>query len=172
MNNEHWVFGYGSLMWRPGFEFIEKTPALLRGYHRSLCVYSTHHRGTKLQRGLVLGLDHGGACMGIAYKIADDKYAQTYEYLREREMISYVYKEKQLGLKLQDGRKITALTYCIDRNQTQYARGLSTDEQLALVKNAEGISGKNPDYVLQTVEAMRSLGIHDYPLEALANRLR
>jgi glutathione-specific gamma-glutamylcyclotransferase len=169
--SEFWVFGYGSLMWKPGFTYVEKSPARLKGYHRSLCVYSTHHRGTPEKRGLVLGLDHGGSCVGMAFRVCPDCIEETHAYLKAREMISYVYKEKYLSLILQDGRKVQALAYCIDRTHKQYARGLSTEEQLTLVANAEGLSGKNPDYVIQTVEAMRELGIHDYPLEKLALKL-
>src|ERR1700710_3303101 len=85
-----WVFGYGSLMWRPDFEFIEKVPARLVGEHRALCVYSFVHRGTPEKPGLVLGLDRGGACRGIAFRVAQNNRAATVGYLREREQVTSV----------------------------------------------------------------------------------
>src|ERR1700736_3749246 len=88
-----WVFGYGSLMWRPGFDFIEQVPARLIGEHRALCVYSFDHRGTPEKPGLVLGLDRGGACRGIAFRVRDTQRHATIEYLRSREQTTNVYRE-------------------------------------------------------------------------------
>ena len=90
---ELWVFGYGSLMWRPGFEFIEQVPARLIGEHRALCVYSFDHRGTPEQPGLVLGLDRGGACRGVAFRVAAKQRSDTIDYLRSREQTTHVYRE-------------------------------------------------------------------------------
>jgi cation transport protein ChaC len=170
---ELWVFGYGSLMWRPGFEFLERIPAALIGAHRSLCIYSFHHRGTQNHPGLVLGLDEGGACRGIAFRIAADKAEPTLAYLREREQVTDVYVEAMKPVSLLDGsaRELEALCYIVDRGHPQYAGRLSLDVQATLVRSAAGQSGANVDYVLNTVRHLEDAGIHDVELMALAQRL-
>ncbi len=170
---ELWVFGYGSLMWRPGFAFEASAPGLLKGSHRALCVYSIFHRGTKEQPGLVLGLDRGGACRGIAYKIAAGAEEATVAYLREREQITEVYLEAYRKVALLDGsaRSVRALTYLVDRSHRQYAGHLSLDEQLNIVRGGKGESGENVEYVLNTVRHLEEVGVHDPLLAALAARL-
>lgn len=170
---ENWVFGYGSLMWKPGFEHIEARPALLRGAHRQLCVYSYVHRGTPERPGLVLGLDRGGACRGLAFKVADERWPDVVEYLRAREQVTMVYRETRTSIELTrpDKRKVPALVFMVDRSHEQYAGALSVAEQVKWVNGAVGRSGKNPEYVLNTVEHMRESGIHDPRLEELANLL-
>ena len=125
---ELWVFGYGSLMWRPGFAFIEQAPAALIGAHRSLCIYSFHHRGTPESPGLVLGLDEGGACRGVAFRVAPERRDATLAYLREREQVTDVYVEAIRPVSLLDGsgRELEALCYIVDRGHPQYAGRLST----------------------------------------------
>src|ERR1700740_911619 len=127
-----WVFGYGSLMWRPGFEFIEQVPARLIGEHRALCVYSFVHRGTPEKPGLVLGLDRGGACRGIAFRVAADKRAATVAYLRAREPVTSVYREAMRSVWLEDKarRRVSALAYVVDRGHVQCAGRLTLREQL------------------------------------------
>src|ERR1700743_3543587 len=117
-----WVFGYGSLMWRPDFEFVERVPARLIGEHRALCVYSFVHRGTPEKPGLVLGLDRGGACRGIAYRVAEKYRADTVAYLREREQVTSVYREviRSVWLENEARQRISALTYVVDRGHGQY----------------------------------------------------
>src|SRR5499433_2070144 len=112
-----WVFGYGSLMWRPGFESIEQAPARLIGEHRALCVYSFVHRGTPEKPGLVLGLDRGGNCRGIAYRVTGKKRVATIEYLRGREQVTMVYREAWRPAWLDDDPKqsVQALVYMVDR---------------------------------------------------------
>src|SRR6201991_2819824 len=118
-----WVFGYGSLMWRPDFEFIEQVPARLIGEHRALCVYSFDHRGTPEKPGLVLGLDRGGTCRGVAFRIAEKDRAATVGYLRAREQVTSVYREVMRSVWLENGprQRIGALTYVVDRGHVQYA---------------------------------------------------
>src|SRR5690349_2563312 len=87
-DSDLWVFGYGSLIWKPGFEFVEQRPARLIGEHRSLCIYSMVHRGTPEKPGLVLGLDRGGACQGVAFRVARKQRDATVAYLREREQVT------------------------------------------------------------------------------------
>jgi cation transport protein ChaC len=168
-----WVFGYGSLMWRPGFEFSEQAPAALIGAHRSLCIYSFHHRGTQEHPGLVLGLDEGGACRGVAFRVAPDKSDMTLAYLREREQVTDVYVEAIKPVSLLDGsgRELEALCYIVDRGHPQYAGRLSMEAQARLVRSASGLSGSNIDYVLNTVRHLEEAGIHDVELMALAQRL-
>lgn len=166
-----WVFGYGSLIWRPGFDFIESVQARLHGYHRSLCVFSHVHRGTPEQPGLVLGLDRGGVCRGVAFRVAGAKAEDTVAYLREREQATSVYLEKWLSLSLADGRRIRGLAYVADRKHLQYAGRLPAEDLLSLVKAGRGVSGENPDYVLQTQEHLQRMGIFDPVLSELAQRL-
>ncbi len=170
---ELWVFGYGSLMWRPEFAFTERAPAALIGAHRALCVYSFHHRGTQEQPGLVLGLDRGGACRGVAFRVEAAHKGATLAYLREREQVTDVYLEAFRSIALLDGsdRELSALCYLVDRSHPQYAGRLSIEAQARLVRSAEGRSGTNIDYVLNTARHLEEAGIDDMPLASLAARL-
>lgn len=169
-----WVFGYGSLIWRPGFEFAERMPAHILGMHRSLCIYSFDHRGTPERPGLVLGLDFGGACRGIAYRVAAKRRPATLKYLRDREQTTAVYRELVRGIALdaKPERRVDALCYAVDRGHPQYAGRLTHDRQLQIVRQAHGRSGNNRDYVLETAKALDALGIVDHDLQVVAQRLR
>jgi cation transport protein ChaC len=169
-----WVFAYGSLMWRPGFDYLERLPARLTGLHRSLCVYSFVHRGTPECPGLVLGLDRGGACRGIAFRIAPQKRNDTIAYLRDREQVTKVYIEAMRNVTLlgHDQRIVSALVYLVDRGHPQYAGKLSLEQQLQHIRRAHGKSGANPDYVLSTVAELESHGYRDANLHQLAERLK
>ena len=170
---QHWVFGYGSLMWRPGFNYVRKCSALVRGYHRSLCVYSHVHRGTPDRPGLVLALDRGCACHGTAFEIATTHWDDTVAYLRAREQVTKVYIERQIFLTLsQPPYRVQALTYVVDRRHIQYAGVLSHIIQAQHVCGAEGVSGRNTEYVLNTLAHLRELNIRDATLEKLAVQLR
>jgi glutathione-specific gamma-glutamylcyclotransferase len=173
-NEDLWVFGYGSLMWRPGFEHLERIPARLTGLHRGLCVYSFVHRGTPEKPGLVLGLDRGGACRGIAYRIAADRRDTTIEYLRAREQVTMVYREtmRRITLATTPARQVTALLYMVDRSHPQYAGRLDLERQLHLVRQGHGRSGANLDYVIATVAEIEAQGCRDAGLHLLAERLR
>lgn len=163
-----WVFGYGSLMWRPGFQFIRREIALLRGYHRRLCVYSHVHRGTPEQPGLVMGLDRGGACTGIAFEVRGEDAEATIDYLRAREQVTSVYLERQVSVTLTSrGKPIRATTYIVDRAHRQYVPKISDEDQLPFILKGVGVSGRCVDYVTATAEHLRELGIHDHRLEAL-----
>ncbi len=170
---ELWVFAYGSLMWQPGFDFSERAPAALIGAHRSLCIYSFHHRGTSDYPGLVLGLDQGGACRGVAFRVAAESYDETLAYLRAREQVTDVYVEITKPVSLLDGsaREREAVCYMADRGHPQYAGRLSSERQADLVRSAAGLAGSNLDYVLNTVRHLEEAGIHDAELVALARRL-
>jgi glutathione-specific gamma-glutamylcyclotransferase len=165
-----WVFGYGSLMWRPGFRYLERAVARIRGYHRALCVYSHVHRGTPDQPGLVLGLDRGGSCRGIAFRVAAADREATIAYLRAREQVTSVYRELYLNAQIDDGRHVSALSYAVDRDHIQYAGRLAREDVARLVAQGQGISGANPDYVRATQEHLAALGIADAMLEWLARK--
>jgi glutathione-specific gamma-glutamylcyclotransferase len=173
-HDELWVFGYGSLMWRPGFEYIERMPAKLTGLHRALCVYSFVHRGTPEQPGLVLGLDRGGACRGVAFRVAAAQREATVQYLRDREQVTSVYLEAYRQVDLMDGsrRRVRALVFCVDRGHVQYAGRISIEQQLHLVRRGHGRSGPNRDYVVSTVDALEEMGIRDRDLHLLVQNLK
>src|SRR4051812_11084622 len=158
-------------MWRPGFPFIERRPAHLYGYHRALCVLSHVHRGTPEKPGLVLGLDRGGRCHGIAFRVAASEAAATVAYLREREQVTSVYLERYLPVRLNDDGTVQALAYVVDRRHPQYARHESFNEVLTLVKQGHGVSGENRDYVRSTYEHLLAMGVVDPLLERLAKAL-
>lgn len=172
--DEFWVFGYGSLMWKPGFPHLARSAARLYGAHRQLCVYSFYHRGTEDTPGLVMGLDKGGACRGAAYQVAHDHWDATVEYLRAREQVTMVYREEYVQVKLlePEPRTVTALCYLVDRSHVQYAGNLPVQDQLRFVRQGVGHSGENPEYVVKTVEHMRESGIHDSKLEELVHHLQ
>jgi cation transport protein ChaC len=173
-NEDLWVFGYGSLIWRPGFEFVERAPARVVGLHRSLCVYSFVHRGTPEHPGLVLGLDLGGACRGVAYRVAARRRADALAYLRAREQATAVYREtvRLVWLAGRPERRVDAVCYMVDRSHVQYAGRLTHERQLHLVRQGHGRSGNNRDYVIETVRALETLGIRDPELHLLAERLK
>ncbi len=166
-----WVFGYGSLMWRPGFAFAEHQIATVRGYHRALCVYSHVHRGTPEKPGLVLGLDRGGSCKGVAFRVPAMVASAAIAYLRQREQVTLVYRELLLQTRLADGRRVMALSYAVDRGHVQYAGRLARPELERLVLQGQGASGANPDYVRNTQAHLAQLGIRDATLDWLAQRL-
>lgn len=167
-----YVFGYGSLMWRPGFPHGEKRTATVRGRHRALCVYSWVHRGTETRPGLVLGLDRGGACRGIVFEVADADRDAVIDYLRAREQVTMVYREATVAARCDDGVTVEALTYVVDRKHRQYAGKLSHEETLRQVIGASGRSGPNEEYVLSTADHLTELGVADRHLHALARDLR
>ncbi len=169
--SDFWIFGYGSLIWNPGFELVERQKATLHGLHRSLCIYSWVHRGTQEKPGLVLGLDQGGSCQGMAMKAAAENRTQVIDYLRAREMVTAVYLECWRKIALTSGEAVDALVYRVDQTSPQYARGLSLDHQADIIRTARGGSGHNTDYVKSTVAAMQQEGIRDRRLEYINEKL-
>lgn len=170
---EFWVFGYGSLMWRPGFDYDDSAPALLTGAHRSFCIYSIVYRGTPTRPGLVLGLDAGGYCQGMAFRATTAKAAETLCYLRKRELVTNVYRELFRPVTLLDGRnqQVRALCYMVNCTHPQYAGELPVDRQAAIVRTSRGRGGPNIDYVLNTAAHLRDLGVSDPRVERLLVRL-
>ncbi|CUH52357.1 gamma-glutamylcyclotransferase [Shimia marina] len=168
-----WVFGYGSLLWNPGFEVAEQMVARLDGWHRSFCMRSIHHRGTEAHPGLVLALDaeEGAHCQGLALKVAQGHEAQTLDYLRERELVSSAYLEKTLPLALSDGRQVEAVTYVIDPHHVQYCH-LALQEQAEIISTAVGGRGPNTEYLHNTASHLFELGIEDADLDWLSREVR
>ena len=166
------IFAYGSLMWRPDFEFVKSTLGHVTGYHRRLSVYSNHYRGTPEKHGLVLGLDKGGICVGLVYDIAPERWAKVLDYVRKRELVSQVYREVVENISVaEDGKKVTAVTYVVDPTHPQFAPPMSDAEIVAIVSKAHGLAGSCLDYVWNTILHLRSLKIHDNGLESLARHL-
>ncbi len=163
-----WVFGYGSLMWRPGFAYEEARRARLLGYRRAFCIYSVHHRGTLQRPGLVLGLDRGGSCEGIALRVAAARAGATRHYLRMREQIYGVYRDVDVNVSLSEGpcRDVAALTFVAERAHPNYAR-LALAAQAELIRGASGASGANLDYFVNTLRHLAALGIRERELEHL-----
>lgn len=168
-DHDLWVFAYGSLMWRPGFPYEQARRARLTGYRRCFCIYSVHHRGTPERLGMVLGLDRGGVCEGIAYRVAASHLAETRRYLRAREQINGVYREALVPVELDADppSEVRALTYIVEQAHPNYAHQLPLAMQARLIRGAKGVSGANLDYLVSTVRHLRELGIRERELERL-----
>lgn len=169
-----WVFGYGSLVWNPGFDVTERVLATLPGYARSFCMRSIHHRGTEDNPGLVLALDEcaTSCCDGVALGVAEEARDDVLAYLRERELISSAYLEKVLPVSLRDGRKVEAVTYVVDAAHVQYCGGLDLEEQARIIARAYGGRGPNTEYLYNTASHLTELGIHDPDLHWLSKRVK
>lgn len=169
-----WVFGYGSLLWNPGFEVAERVIGTLPGYARSFCMRSIHHRGTVETPGLVLALDAdvGSACEGMALRVAEGHEDSTLDYLRERELISSAYVEMNLTVHLRDGRDVEAVVYVIDAEHDQYCGGMPLEEQARIIARAVGGRGPNTEYLYNTAIHLAEVGLHDPALEWLHDRVR
>ena len=170
-----YIFAYGSLIWNPGFEFVDKAMAQLPGYHRSLCVYSKHYRGTPEKPGLVLGLDRGGTCKGVVYRIDGSHWSDVLAYVRKRELVSGVYREVIRQVRIRDtddtDDTVSALTYVVNRPHHQYAGKLEVDDIAKFVAQGHGLSGTSKNYVENTLLALRNLGIEEKKLQSVLSKL-
>lgn len=160
-----WVFGYGSLMWSPGFRASEKAPARLHGYHRSLCVYSYRYRGTPERPGLVMGLCRGGSCWGMAYRVPAARSARVLAYLWRREMRNRVYRARFVRVAIPAGREVKALAFIADADHRQFVGDLSLRRTAQLVAQGRGEKGRNVDYLSATLAHMHELGVRDPHLD-------
>lgn len=168
--SEYWVFGYGSLMWRPDFPYLEAVPATLEGGHRALCVYSIVHRGSRSRPGLTMGLDIGGSCRGVAFRVAPEHAAAIRDQLKKREQVTLDYREAMRRVNLADGgRHVHALCYLIDRRHPLYAGDIPLARQAWMVRRAVGLSGRNVDYVMSTFRHLEEMGIREPRIERLVN---
>jgi cation transport protein ChaC len=179
MQDGFWVFGYGSLMWRPGFDVAEARMARLANYRRAFALTSVHYRGTPERPGLVLGLDWapGQDCLGMALRIGPEEEAEVRHYLAERELVSRAYFEVMHEVTLLcpgpgEGGAVAAICYIVDRTHPQYAGALTLEEQAAIICEAEGPTGTNRDYLYNTTAHLRQLGIEDPELFALERIVR
>jgi cation transport protein ChaC len=163
-----WIFGYGSLMWNPGFHYLRKHPARLFGFHRALCIRSTDHRGTAERPGLVMGLAHGGSCHGMAFLVAREQVAATLLALWEREMRNRTYRPRLLDVRI-GARCVPALAFTVDRTHKHYAGKLPADEIARRVIACHGQRGSNIEYVLNTASHLRGLGVRDAHLAAVVS---
>jgi cation transport protein ChaC len=156
------VFGYGSLMWRPDFPYIDIVPAALHGYHRAFCIRSTHYRGTREKPGLVLGR---------MFRVKPEHAEETANALHARELVTGVYEPRWLKLRLENGRIATALGYVADRKHPQYAGKLDVDEIARRIRGAIGLSGSNVDYLRNTVLHLEEMGIHEGSLHRVLRQV-
>jgi cation transport protein ChaC len=171
-SNGFWVFGYGSLVWQPEFEFQERQIGRLEGYARSFCMRSIHHRGTVEKPGLVLALDRADSfCDGVAFFVGPDHAERTLAALRERELISSAYLEEVLPVALRDGRTVEAVSYVIDHLHVQYCQ-LPLEEQAQIIAEAQGGRGPNTEYLFNTASHLKELGLEDPDLSWLCDRVR
>ncbi len=162
-----WVFAYGSLMWRPNFPHVDARRALLRGYHRALCVYSVRYRGTHERPGLVLGLDRGGSCRGRALRVAAENVDAVTAYLNGRELVTGVYAPKFVNVRLEDGQRVTAYVFLARRDHRQYAGKLPAERVAELVVKGRGLEGSGLDYLRNTIAHLDEMGIRDGPLHRI-----
>lgn len=169
-----WVFGYGSLLWNPGFNCSEQSVARLAGYRRSFCMRSIHHRGTVEAPGLVLALDAqaGASCDGLALAVPAGQEAATLAYLRARELVSSAYVERTVPLTLAEGSEVEALAYVIDPDHDQYCGTLPLEEQAQIIARAQGGRGPNTEYLWNTAAHLAQMGLRDPDLDWLADRVR
>ncbi len=169
-----WVFGYGSLLWNPGFPVARSERATLHGYARSFCMRSIHHRGTEEEPGLVLALDEQpeAHCTGLALAVEAGHEDRTLDELRERELISSAYLERTLDVHLDTGQIVNAVTYVIDAHHVQYCGGLPLEEQARIIAHAVGGRGPNTEYLYNTAAHLTEIGLHDPDLEWLSQRVR
>ncbi|MEN3792911.1 gamma-glutamylcyclotransferase [Fulvimarina sp. MAC3] len=170
-NNDFWVFGYGSLIWNPGFDYEERSVARLAGFHRALCVRSHVHRGTPERPGLVFGLDRGGSCVGMAFRVNGRNRESVMAYLRARELVTHVYLEKTVSIRLKDGTGLNAITYVVDRGHSQYGGKISAENAARIVMGAHGRSGPNTEYVTNALKEIHRMGLKDAWLESVVSRL-
>ncbi len=156
-----WIFGYGSLMWSPGFRYREKATALVRGYHRALCILSSRYRGTPERPGLVMGLCRGGSCWGMAFRVPAARVRRVLAALWRREMLNKVYKPTLIPVTVSPGRRIRALAFVADTTHRQFVRELDLHGRARLVAQGIGQRGHCVDYIRNTLEHMLQLGVND-----------
>ena len=170
-DGDPWVFGYGSLMWRPGFDYVERRAGRLHGRRRAFCIYSVHHRGTYERPGLVLGLAPGGSVRGAAYRVDRAAWPEVYAYLREREQPTETYFEAWATVRLAGGAAVPALVFLSDLKHPQWAGDLGLEAQARLIAGAVGLSGRNVDYLRDLVVHLREEGVADTAMERLLARV-
>lgn len=170
-DHDLWVFGYGSLMWNPGFEYEESQPARIFGFHRRLCLWSTRFRGTPEEPGLILGLAAGGSCKGVAFRLGDENRNPKLDYLYDREMVTNAYQPVVKPVYLEDGRIATSLAFVSRADHPQFAPDMSLKKATTIIKHASGPKGTNIEYIINTVAHLDSIGIKHTDLHLIADTL-
>lgn len=168
---DFWVFGYGSLMWNPEFDYLRSETACLNDFHRCLCLWSVEYRGTPEQPGLVMGLDSGGSCMGRAFLISENNAPEIIAQLNEREMITGAYRSSMESIHLSTGEQVDGVCLVVRHDHPQYAPRLDQKVIVDMVKNAHGQRGSNREYVLNTVSHLREMGMVDDALDHIGRLL-
>jgi cation transport protein ChaC len=156
-----WVFGYGSLMWSPEFAFEERRTGLVHGYHRALCILSSRYRGTPEKPGLVMGLCRGGSCWGMAFRVNAGRAKQVLDVLWKREMLNRVYMPRFVPVTVEGAARVHALAFVADTEHKQFVRELDLNGRARLVAQGVGKRGACVDYIRNTLDHMRELGVHD-----------
>ncbi len=154
-------------MWRPDFPHVEARRALLRGYHRALCVYSIRYRGTPECPGLVLGLERGGSCLGRAFRVAAENADAVTAYLDGRELVTGVYAPKFVNVRLEGGQRVAAYVFLARRDHEQYAGRLAAERAAELVVTGHGPGGSGLDYLRNTIAHLDEMGMCDGPLHRI-----
>jgi len=170
-DEEVWFFGYGSLMWNPGFPSLADGVAVAQGWQRRFCVYSHRYRGTPKQPGLVLGLDEGGACTGHAYQVCKGRVREVADYLWDREMVTGIYRPTLIDTEVEGHGHRACWAFVVKRDHSQYAGTLSEAECAALIASAAGNRGSNRDYLQNTVKHLNAIGVGDAHLHEIAMRI-
>lgn len=165
-----WVFAYGSLLWNPLFPVAEMRPATLKGLHRRFCLWSVASRGTPSAPGLVLGLDRGGSCRGVALRLPAPAALDELHLLWRREMVVGAYRPRWVKVDA-GGQAQVALAFVVRRDHAQYAGALTPAKQADVIARARGAFGSSADYLERTRVALVSHGIVDPYLEDLARRV-
>ncbi len=155
-----WVFGYGSLIWNPAFRYSEMKPAHIHGYHRQFCLHLTIGRGSPENPGLMLALDRGGSCRGIAFKITAEDVESETEILWMREMISGAYEPRWTRMRTEDDI-LDGFTFVVNRSHDRYRGNTSFEDSVSALRRGKGYLGTCRDYLLNTVQYLDKIGIHD-----------
>ena len=157
-----WIFGYGSLVWQPGFKYAQQEIGRLQNYKRSFCMWSIHYRGTPKNKGLVLALDkvQGAVCEGLLFRVRAKNVDKVLAYLRKRELISEAYLEVIIDVELVSGEIVKAYTYIVNRQHEQYAGSLTIEDQAIIINSAKGSIGPNNEYLFNVTRCLRDLNIN------------
>jgi cation transport protein ChaC len=166
-----WVFGYGSLIWNPLMEFAESRPARIHGYHRGFYIWSRINRGTPEVPGLVLALNNGGSCQGVAYRMHDDKFEAELAILWRREMVAGTYMPKWINTDI-GGTTVRAIAFVVNRSKPGYTGRLDDEEIVSIALRAHGAYGSCADYLINTAASLELAGIADPRLSRLARLLQ
>ena len=165
-HDDLWIFGYGSLIWRPDFDYAERRPALVHGWHRALKMWSRINRGTPERPGLVFGLLTGGCCRGMVFRIPRAEGRAVLTRLWKREMVTAVYDPRWLTCHTPQG-PVEALAFTLSRKSPSHTGVLSEEEYRAIFEEATGIYGTTLDYAHRTLEELQRHEIRDRNLERL-----